>query len=235
MSTVQVKSKILIIEDDKKLAGALAEGLASEGYDVNSASTAEEGFFLIHSEHPDLLILDLSLPYRNGLEILRQVRREGLDVRVVVLTSHNTVGDRVEGLQSGADDYLGKPFSFPELSARVQALLRRIVAPTTSDTLKIDDLVLNTRIRTASRGQVEIDLTGREFDLLLYLAENRGRTVSREMLAKDVWKESSRYTPLDNVIDVQVARLRRKIDDSFPIKLLHTVRGMGFILRDPEA
>jgi DNA-binding response OmpR family regulator len=235
VSTIQVRSKILIIEDDKKLASALTEGFGSEGYDVNSASTAEEGFFLIHSEHPDLLILDLSLPHRNGLDILRQIRREGVDVRVIVLTSHNTVGDRVEGLQSGADDYLGKPFSFPELSARVQALLRRILPSTTSDTLKIDDLVLNTRIRTASRGQVHIELTGREFDLLLYLAENRDRTVSREMLAKDVWKESSRYTPLDNVIDVQVARLRRKIDDSFPTKLLHTVRGMGFILRDPKA
>ena len=234
MPATQVRSRILIIEDDKKLARALAEGFGSEGYDVNSASTAEEGFFLIHSERPDLLILDLSLPYRNGLDILRQIRSEGVDVRVIILTSHNTVGDRVEGLHSGADDYLGKPFSFPELSARVQALLRRILAPVTSDVLKVSDLMLNTRGRTASRGQVQLELTGREFDLLLYLAENRGRTVSREMLAKDVWKESSRYTPLDNVIDVQIARLRRKIDDAFPIKLLQTIRGMGFMLMDPE-
>ncbi len=235
MPATQVRSRILIIEDDNKLARALAAGFESEGYDVHSASTAEEGFFLIHSERPDLLILDLTLPFRNGLDVLRQIRREGMDVRIIVLTSHNTVGDRVEGLHSGADDYLGKPFSFPELSARVQALLRRILPPSLSDTLKIDDLVLNTRLRKASRGQVVLELTGREFDLLLYLAENRGRTVSREMLAKDVWKESSRYTPLDNVIDVQVARLRRKIDDPFAIKLIQTVRGMGFMLMDPSA
>lgn len=235
MSTAQARSKILIIEDDKKLAGALVEGLRSEGYDVSSASSAEEGFFLVHSEHPDLLLLDLSLPYRNGLDILRQIRHEGVDVRVLILTSRNTVQDRVEGLNSGADDYLGKPFSYPELSARIQALLRRIIPSPTSEILQINDLLLNTRSRTASRGGIQLELTGREFDLLLYLAENHGRTVSREMLAKDVWKENSRFTPLDNVIDVQIARLRKKVDDSFPVKLLQTVRGMGFILREPEA
>jgi DNA-binding response OmpR family regulator len=234
VSTVQAQSKILIIEDDKKLAGALVEGLGGEGYNVKSASTAEEGFFLIHTEHPDLLVLDLSLPHRNGLDILRQIRLEGVDVRVIILTSHNTVVDRVEGLKSGADDYLGKPFSFPELSARIQALLRRILPPATSDVLEISDLRLNTKNRTACRGQVPLELTGREFDLLLYLAENRDRTVSREMLAKDVWKENTRYTPLDNVIDVQIARLRKKVDDSFPVKLLQTIRGMGFVLRDPK-
>jgi DNA-binding response OmpR family regulator len=119
--------------------------------------------------------------------------------------------------------------------ARIQALLRRIIPSPTSEILQINDLLLNTRSRTASRGGIQLELTGREFDLLLYLAENHGRTVSREMLAKDVWKENSRFTPLDNVIDVQIARLRKKVDDSFPVKLLQTVRGMGFILREPEA
>jgi DNA-binding response OmpR family regulator len=235
VSTVQAGSRILIIEDDKKLAGALVEGLGSEGYDVSATSNAEEGFFLIHSEHPDLLLLDLTLPHRNGLDILRQIRRECVDVRVLILTSHNTVEDRVEGLNSGADDYLGKPFSFPELSARIQALLRRMIPPTKTEVLQIHDLSLNTKSRTASRGSIRLQLTAREFDLLQYLAENPGRTVSREMLAKDVWKESSRFTPLDNVIDVQIARLRRKVDDSFSVKLLETVRGLGFRLRDPEA
>lgn len=235
MSTVQARPKVLIIEDDKKLADALVAGIEAEGYKVSFAPTAEEGFFLLHSLQPDLLLLDLTLPHRNGLDILRQIRREGIDVRVLILTSHNTVDDRVEGLNSGADDYLGKPFSFPELIARIEALLRRVLPAATSSSLKVSDLILNTRERTASRRGVTLELTAREFDVLLYLAENRGRTVSREMLAKDVWKESSRFTPLDNVIDVQIARLRRKVDDPFDKKLLQTVRGLGFSLRESQA
>jgi DNA-binding response OmpR family regulator len=228
------RSKILIIEDDKKMSTALVSGVEAAGYEVVSASSAEEGFFLLHSLRPDLLLLDLTLPQRNGLEILRQIRSEGIDVRVLILTSHNTIEDRVEGLRTGADDYLGKPFSFPELMARIDALLRRYLTPKPTMPLTIGDLVLDTIERNASRGGERIDLTAREFDLLLYLAENHGRTVSREMLAKDVWRETSRFTPIDNVIDVQVARLRRKIDDPFTIKLLHTVRGLGFSLREPQ-
>jgi DNA-binding response OmpR family regulator len=235
MSTMQAQARVLIIEDDKKLAHALVAGIEAEGYKVGSAHSAEEGFFLLHSLQPDLLLLDLTLPHRNGLDILRQIRREGMDVRVLILTSHNTVDDRVEGLNSGADDYLGKPFSFPELIARIEALLRRILPVTTSSSLKISDLILNTRERTASRRGVTLELTPREFDILVYLAENHGRTVSREMLAKDVWKESSRFTPLDNVIDVQIARLRKKVDDPFETKLLHTVRGLGFNLRGAQS
>jgi DNA-binding response OmpR family regulator len=235
MPTMQAQARVLIIEDDKKLAHALVTGIEAEGYKVGFAHSAEEGFFLLHSLQPDLLILDLTLPHRNGLDILRQIRREGMDVRVLILTSHNTVDDRVEGLNSGADDYLGKPFSFPELIARIEALLRRILPTTTSSSLKISDLILNTRERTASRRGVTLELTPREFDILVYLAENHGRTVSREMLAKDVWKESSRFTPLDNVIDVQIARLRKKVDDPFEAKLLHTVRGLGFNLRGPQS
>ena len=226
--------RILIIEDDRKMSEALASGIEAAGYEVLAASTAEEGFFLVHSRHPDLLLLDLTLPHRNGLDVLRQIRSEGADVRVLILTSHNTVDDRVIGLRTGADDYLGKPFSFPELMARIDALLRRVLPAQTSTTLQIGDLCLDTKARTASRAGERLELTVREFDLLLYLAENRGRTVSREMLAKDIWHETSRYTPLDNVIDVQIARLRRKIDDVHPVKLLQTVRGLGFTLREPE-
>jgi DNA-binding response OmpR family regulator len=227
------RSKILIIEDDKKMSDALASGIAVAGYDVMTASSAEEGFFLVHSLHPDLLLLDLTLPQRNGLDILRQIRKESLDVRVLILTSHNSVEDRVEGFQTGADDYLGKPFSFPELMARIDALLRRFLPISKASALTVGDLILDSGSRTASRGGEALDLTAREFDLLLYLAENHGRTVSREMLAKDVWRETSRYTPIDNVIDVQVARLRRKVDDPFAVKLLQTVRGLGFKLREP--
>jgi|SRR5665213_1705700 len=227
------RSRILIIEDDRKMSDALVSGIGAAGYDVMAASTAEEGFFLVHSQRPDLLLLDLTLPHRNGLDILQQIRSEGTDLRVLILTSHNTVEDRVEGLRTGADDYLGKPFSFPELMARIDALLRRFLPPMPTVPLNIGDLSLDTKTRTASRGGERLDLTTREFDLLLYLAENRGRTVSREMLAKDIWHETSRFTPIDNVIDVQIARLRKKIDDPYPVKLLQTVRGIGFCLREP--
>jgi|HubBroStandDraft_5_1064220.scaffolds.fasta_scaffold31696_1 DNA-binding response OmpR family regulator len=231
---VSIHSKILIIEDDRKMSAALVSGLEAAGYEVVAASSAEEGFFLVHSLRPDLLLLDLTLPQRNGLDVLRQIRKEGMDLRVLILTSHNTVEDRVEGLKTGADDYLGKPFSFPELTARIDALLRRFLTPSPSSFVVVGDLSINTRNRTASRNGEELELTAREFDLLLYLAQNRGRTVSREMLAKDVWQENSRFTPLDNVIDVQMARLRKKLDDPFEVKLLQTIRGLGFSLREPQ-
>jgi DNA-binding response OmpR family regulator len=228
------RPKILIIEDDRKMSAALVSGIEAAGYEVNAASSAEEGFFLVHRTQPDLLLLDLTLPQRNGLDILKQIRSEGIDVRVLILTSHNTVEDRVEGLRTGADDYLGKPFSFPELIARIDALLRRFLPNSPASAFEIGDLAIDTKLRTASRSGEPLELTAREFDLLLYLAENRGRTVSREMLARDVWRETSRYTPIDNVIDVQVARLRRKVDDRFAVKLLQTVRGLGFSLKEPQ-
>lgn len=229
-----MRPTILIIEDDKKLSDALVIGLQEAGYGVETASSGEEGFYLAHKLRPDLLLLDLTLPQRNGLEILQQLRAERIDMRVLVLTSHNSVDDRVDGLRTGADDYMGKPFSFPELLARIDALLRRVLPTTGSSVHRVADLSLDTRARFASRGGESLDLTSREFDLLAYLAQNRGRIVSREMLARDVWRETSRFTPIDNVIDVQIARLRRKIDDPFAIKLLQTVRGLGFCLRDPE-
>lgn len=229
-----VRPKILVIEDDRKMSAALVAGLEAAGYDVVAANSAEEGFFLVHRMHPDLLLLDLTLPQRNGLDILKQIREEGIDVRVLVLTSHNTVEDRVAGLTTGADDYMGKPFSFPELMARIDALLRRFLPSAPVRAIQIGDLDIDTRTRVATRHGEKLDLTQREFDLLLYLAENNGRTVSREMLARDVWRETSRYTPIDNVIDVQVARLRRKMDDPFTVKLLQTVRGLGFSLREPQ-
>ncbi len=217
------------------MSAALVSGLEAAGYEVSAANSAEEGFFLVHTLRPDLLLLDLTLPQRNGLDVLRQIRKEGIDLRVLILTSHNTVEDRVEGLRTGADDYLGKPFSFTELTARIDALLRRFLMSLPSQFVTIGDLSIDTKSRTASRNSGQLDLTAREFDLLLYLAENRGRTVSREMLAKDVWHENSRFTPINNVIDVQMARLRKKVDDPFEVKLLQTVRGLGFILREPQS
>lgn len=212
------RARILIIEDDRRLSAALVSGIEGAGYEVNAASSAEEGFFLVHRLQPDLLLLDLTLPQRNGLDILRQLRAEGVDVRVLILTSHNTIEDRVEGLTTGADDYMGKPFSFPELIARIEALLRRALPATAPRRrLSVGDLELDTAARTAWRGGQKLELTAREFDLLFYLSQNRGRIVSREMLARDIWQETSRYTPIDNVIDVQMARLRKKVDDPFSV------------------
>jgi DNA-binding response OmpR family regulator len=228
------RQRVLIIEDDKKMADALITGISADGYDVVAAQTGEEGFFLVHSLSPDLLLLDLNLPQRSGLDVLQQIRAQSLDIRILILTSNNAVEDRVLGLNAGADDYLGKPFSFPELLARIASLLRRTHVVTATPFL-IADLILDTRTRTASRSGVRLDLTNREFDLLVYLTEHRNRAVSREMLAKDVWQETSRFTPIDNVIDVQMARLRRKVDDPFPVKLLRTIRGVGFIFGEPES
>jgi len=230
---VPSQPRILIIEDDRKMSEALGSGLEGAGYHIETASSGEEGFYIVHTLRPDLLLLDLTLPHRNGLEILRQLRQDRIDLRVLILTSHNTVEDRVEGLNTGADDYLGKPFSFPELLARIDALLRRMLPASEPGPLRIGDLTLDLRTQAVERNGLPLELTQREFDLLLYLVQNRGRIVSREMLAHDVWRETSRFTPINNVIDVQIARLRRKIDDPFPVKLLQTVRGLGFCLREP--
>lgn len=231
---IEMKPRILIIEDDRKMSDALVVGLREAGYDIDTAASGEEGFYLAHKQRPDLLLLDLTLPHRNGLEILKQLRAEGVDMRVLILTSHNTVEDRVEGLRTGADDYLGKPFSFPELLARIDALLRRTLPPAPSRACRVGDLSLDTKSRIATRRDEILDLTPREFDLLFYFIQNRGRIVSREMLARDIWRETSRFSPIDNVIDVQIARLRKKIDDPFSVKLLQTVRGLGFCLREPS-
>jgi DNA-binding response OmpR family regulator len=234
LPTAELRRRILIIEDDSKMAKTLSDGISAQGYEVEVAGTGEEGFFLVHRFRPELLILDLNLPKRSGLEILTQIRAQAIDLRVLILTSQNSTDDRVQGLNAGADDYLGKPFSFPELLARVNSLLRRKQAPSVAAVVAVADLRLDTNTRSAHRSGDLLELTTREFDLLLYLAEHRNQTVSREMLARDVWQETSRFTPIDNVIDVQMTRLRRKVDDPYPMKLLYTIRGIGFILREPE-
>jgi DNA-binding response OmpR family regulator len=222
--------RVLVVEDERKVAKALREGLEAECYDVRVASTGEEGFFLANHESFDLVVLDLMLPRRDGLEVLATLRKRGLQTRVLVLTARDTVEDRVQGLDCGADDYLVKPFAFPELMARIRALLRR-GRPDQVLKLQQGDLSMDLVTRTVMRGARPLDFTVKEFELLEYLLRHGGHVVSREMLARDVWRVSARATPLDNVIDVTVARLRRKIDDPFEVKLLHTVRGVGFVLR----
>jgi two-component system copper resistance phosphate regulon response regulator CusR len=226
------KMHILIVEDEAKLLAALQKGLESEGYTVSVASSGEEGFFLISNQSFDLLVLDVMLPGRDGLKILTVLRKQGLSVPVLFLTAKDAVDDRVRGLEAGADDYLVKPFAFSELVARIRALTRRAHRIDAVSRLKLADLEMDVTGRSVLRENRELALTAREFDLLEYLLRHQGRVVSREMLARDVWKESARHTPLDNVIDVHIARLRRKVDESFKVKLLHTVRGVGFVMRE---
>jgi DNA-binding response OmpR family regulator len=221
--------RILVVEDEAKVAKALCDGLSAERYEVRAAATGEEAFFLLDGESFDLVLLDLMLPRRDGLEILSALRRRGLQTPVLVLTARDTVDDRVQGLDRGADDYLVKPFAFPELLARIRALLRR---GRMDQVLKLrhDDLEMDLVTRKVTRGSQALELTAKEYEVLEYLLRHQGRTVSREMLAHDVWHVTARATPLDNVIDVTMARLRRKVDDAFPRRLIHTLRGVGFVL-----
>lgn len=222
---------ILLVEDETKVGNALCAGLQAEGYEIVWAQTGEEGFFHASSRSFDLILLDVMLPGRDGIEVLDTLRKHGNKTPVLLLTAKDAIEDRVLGLDTGADDYLVKPFAFAELSARIRALLRRNQQEP-SATVTIGQLEIDAMRRTVIREGQRIDLTVREFELLEYLARYHGRIVSRDMLARDVWRETGRATPLDNVIDVHIARLRKKVDDPFAIKLLHTVRGVGFTLSE---
>jgi DNA-binding response OmpR family regulator len=225
--------RILVVEDELKVANALREGLQGERYDVVVERTGESAFFRVTTEQFDAILLDLTLPGRDGLEILKTMRDRGIKTPVLVLTARDTLQDRVLGLDTGADDYMIKPFAFAELVARIRALVRRGRAAEIPR-LSVADLELDLITRKVSRGGGLVDVTAREFELLEYLLRHQGQVVSRESLARDVWKETARTTPLDNVIDVHIARLRRKIDAERAPKLIHTVRGVGFMLHEGE-
>ena len=225
--------RILVVEDEQKVADALREGLVDERYDVVVERTGEGAFFRVNTETFDVVLLDLTLPGRDGLEILRALRQRHMETPVLVLTARDSLEDRVTGLDAGADDYLVKPFAFAELLARIRALVRRgRVAD--APKLSVGDLEMDLVTRKVIRAGKPVDLTVREFELLEFLMRYQGQVVSRETLARDVWKETARTTPLDNVIDVHIARLRRKVDLEHTVKLIHTVRGVGFMLREEE-
>jgi two-component system copper resistance phosphate regulon response regulator CusR len=224
---------ILVIEDEKKVALALQKGLESELYHVQVALTGEEGFYRLCAQKFDLVILDLMLPGRDGLEILRTLRKTNARTPVLILTARDTVEDKILGLDLGADDYLVKPFAFAELTARIRALLRRGRSEEVLK-LKLADLEMDLVKRAVVRGGQAVALTAMEFGILECLLRNQGHVVTREMLSREIWKEAPRATPLDNVIDVHIGRLRRKIDEPFARKILHTVRGVGFLLSEEK-
>ena len=223
--------RLLVVEDERKVAEALREGLAGEGYDVVVETSGEAAFLRLATDHFDIILLDLRLPGRDGIEILSAVRRRGLHTPVVVLTARDTLEDRVIGLDAGADDYLVKPFAFAELLARIRAVARR-GRTVDAGRLTVDTLSIDCATHRVTRGGSVVELTAKEFDLLLYLTRYAGQVVSRDTLAREVWRETARSTTLDNVIDVHISRLRRKIDVDQPVTLIHTVRGVGFLLRE---
>jgi two-component system copper resistance phosphate regulon response regulator CusR len=223
--------RILLVEDDLRIARFVAKGLREQAYAVDVTGDGDDAFYKLSINDYDAVILDVMIPGRDGIQVCRDMRSAGIAVPVIMLTARDTVMDRIKGLDSGADDYLIKPFEVAELLARLRALLRRgqVVRPAT---IRIADLFLDTRAQKATRSGRELLLTSKEYALLEYLAREEGRVVSRAEIAEHVWDEN--FDPLTNLIDVHINRLRRKVDNGFSIRLIHTRRGAGYILASPD-
>ncbi|MBI3464436.1 MAG: response regulator transcription factor [Planctomycetes bacterium] len=224
-------ARILVVEDQDKLRRNLQQSLEQVGYAVAAVGSGEEGFSLASTEEFDALILDLSLPGRDGLQVLSDLRSQGFTKPVLILTARDSIDDRVTGLDAGADDYLIKPFAHAELLARIRALMRRSRVHDEL-VLRCGDLEIDMRTRSTRRAGTAIELSQREFELLEYLVRNKNSDVTREMLARNVWKESAGI--MTNVIDVCVNSLRRKVELPGTRPLIQTVRGVGYSVRDPE-
>lgn len=221
--------RLLLIEDDLKIASFISKGLKEAGFAVDHAADGVEGLHLAVSEPYDVAIIDLMLPKLEGLTIIERLRQQEINTPVLILSAKRSVDDRVKGLQMGGDDYLTKPFSFSELLARVQALLRRASRTSEPTSLCLGDLSMNLLTREVRRGDQKIDLQPREFALLEYLMRSEGRVVSRAMILEHVWGYD--FDPQTDVVDVLVCRLRSKIDRDFDQKLIHTLRGVGYVLK----
>ena len=219
--------RILVVEDEPAAATVLAKGLREHAYAVDVAADGETAVEQASINDYDLVLLDLMLPRLSGIEVCRRLRAEGRTVPILMLTARGGLEQRVEGLDAGADDYLPKPYHFPELLARIRALLRRGPA-LASSVLAVDDLTLDTRARTAARAGRAIQLTSKEFALLEYLARREGEVLGRADIAEHVWDDS--FDPMSNLIEVYIQRLRRKVDDGHPVKLIRTRRGAGYVL-----
>jgi len=222
---------ILVVEDERKVASFIAKGLEDEAYAVDVAGTGPDAEYLAQVNPYDLIVLDLMLPGKDGLEVCRCLRERGVRTPILMLTARDSLRDKVEGLDSGADDYLTKPFAFEEFLARVRALLRRGPVPRSS-AVRVADLVLDRERRAARRGDRDIPLTNREFALLEFLMSRAGRVLTRAVIAEHVWGTS--FDTESNVIEVTLSHLRRKVDEEPEPPLIHTVRGAGYTLRSPD-
>lgn len=221
--------RILVVEDEKALANNLKKGLSEEGYSIDVAYDGEEGGFMAETEPYDLIILDIMLPKADGITVLRNLRKQKIKTPVLMLTARDTVPDKIKGLDTGADDYLTKPFDFEELLARVRALLRRKGEVKTA-IITIGDLEIDTASHQVRRGGTDIPLSAREYALLEYLAYNKGKVVSRTNISEHIYEYD--FDLDSNIIDVYINFLRNKIDKGFEKKLIHTVRGAGYILKE---
>ena len=220
--------RILVVEDERTLANLIKEGLEEENFSVDVAYDGEEGLFLAENEPYDAIILDIMLPKVDGIEILKRVRAKGIKTPVLMLTAKSSIEDKVLGLDSGADDYLTKPFSFEELLARLRAILRRAFGET-DNVVRVADLELNLNTHEVKRGGVKIELSYKEYALLEYLVLNKNKLLTRSQISEHIYDYE--YDFDSNVIDVMIARLRKKIDKGFDRKLIHTVRGAGYMIK----
>ncbi|GGO70643.1 DNA-binding response regulator [Bowmanella pacifica] len=229
---MRLHMRILVIEDEVKIGDYLRKGLEEAGFSIQLCRTGLDGYHAAVTEPFDLVILDVMLPDADGWQVLKRLRDKDLQVPVMFLTAKDSLEDKIHGLESGADDYLVKPFAFAELLARVRTLLRRGTKQVLSDALVIDDLKLDLPRRRASRQQKRLHLTQKEFALLELLVRHRGEVLTRSLIASQVWDMN--FDSDTNVIDVAIRRLRAKVDDPFELKLIHTVRGMGYKLDTEE-
>ena len=225
--------RLLLVEDDEKIAGFVEKGLKASGFAVDVASTGTDGLDMALGTDFDTLIVDIMLPGMDGLTLIEKLRAKGKNTPIIVLSARDRVGDRVKGLEAGADDYLTKPFSFSELLARVQALIRRAGNSTEPVSLSYADLSVDIVKRQVKRGEALIELQPLEFSLLEYLVRNRERVVSKTMIMEHVWNYN--FDPMTNVVEARICRLRDKIDKGYPSKLIHTVRGAGYVLKAENA
>ncbi len=222
--------RILLVEDDTKIASFVMKGLKAAGYAVDHAADGEEGLNLALTEPYDTAIIDIMLPKRDGLSLIEELRKRKIHTPVIILSARGSVDDRVKGLQTGGDDYLTKPFAFSELLARVQALMRRASGASEPTTLTAGDLSMNLLTREIRRKGKQIELQPMEFSLLEYLMRNVGRVVSKAMIMEHVWDYN--FDPQTNVVEARICRLRDKVDRDFDRRLIHTMRGVGYVLKD---
>jgi two-component system OmpR family response regulator len=223
--------RILLVEDDIKIAGFVVKGLKAAGYAVDHAVDGEAGLHLALTEPYDTAIVDIMLPKLDGLSLIEILRRKKVNTPVIILSARGSVDDRVKGLQTGGDDYLTKPFAFSELLARVQALMRRAGGLSEPTRLAVGDLSVNLLSREVTREGRQIELQPMEFSLLEYLMRSAGRVVSKTMIMEHVWDYN--FDPQTNVVEARISRLRDKVDRDFATKLIHTVRGVGYVLKEP--